>query len=470
MATTSRKKQPAQSPILASAQNPLFEKYRHYDVELEEGILGIIMLCSLTGMAKVRRILQPEFFYHDFNKILYEVLVKMYDSGLPIDYFTVRSWIYANLPKNHDIWTFHQSTPIDLRLSRCTHAVCQDNHLQYWAYLIRNQYIERCILVLTTQGVGEGMTAREKMIEIQKKMDELSQFQQGDRWLSMTDVLLKLYQWMKEVEGLDIVGVPTGFSRVDNITGGFSYGGLHYLAARPSVGKTALALKMILNQAQMGLPVGIISLEMPDVQLGARALSMVSGQDFWRIHRGKLDEADHQQLYTYAQALAGLPVYVSDQPAVTLSDIRGQLFKLIHEKGCKALWIDYLQLVSAEESYSREQEVANLSRGLKLLAMQCNIPIIALAQLNRESEKRSNKKPQLSDLRESGSIEQDADGVMLLHRDWQAGIEKHEDGFSTEFEADLIIAKWRNGQTFNQKLDWQGKRMEFKEQSTFAAA
>jgi replicative DNA helicase len=205
---------------------------------------------------------------------------------------------------------------------------------------------------------------------------------------------------------------------------------------------------------------------MPNIQLGARLLSMASQVEFWRIFRNKglSDEKRSELLNIFSSALGDLPIYISDKAQVTLSDIRAKVFKLINLYKCKVIYLDYLQLVTPEEGAgTREQEVAKLSRGLKLLSMQTGIPIIVLAQLSRESEKSQVKKPKLIHLRESGSIEQDADGVMLLHRDIVSGILVDEDGNKTDNQADLIFAKWRNGETFDHKLYFKGSLMEFSE-------
>ena len=433
-------------------------KYIHYDPDLEVSVIGICLLTT-KAMPKIRHILTPEMFHTPFYRYIYKAMLDMFDAGAALDILTVNNWIYKHVAQEDVFWSFVQHN-LPYHLAVCTNHVVQDTHVEYWAFLIREQYIERSIVMLTNAGLGEGDSVT-RLRDLQKKIDELNNYNIKADWEHISTTFVKLAQHMAAVADQDMIGVPTGFPVFDKITSGLS--GLIYLGARPSVGKTALAMKMMLGQASNDIPVGIISLETRGIKLAARMLSMVSGIEYWRIIRGR---ADHHTLYTYMQALVEKGIYISDEPAVTLADIRSKAHKLIFDHGCRILYIDYLQLVvPGEGAGTREQEVATISRGLKLLEMQTGIPIICLCQLSRESEKRQGdkKKPRLIDLRESGSIEQDADGVLLLHRDWKVGIETDEEGSSTEKQADLIVAKWKDGETFDHKLYFDGAKMEFSE-------
>lgn len=437
-----------------------FEQYRHYDWDLEAAVIGICYLES-DSMAKVRRFLIPEMFYYDFHQVIWRAMCKMFDENLPIDMITVVNYIA------------HNKEPFILQMEaasqnwyyefcKLAHQVVSNAHLEYHAHLIREQFIERHLLVLTTQGMGP-TGAHDEMVRVQQEIDNLLQYRTHEEdWQHISTVLIQLYQHMEAVRGKDIVGTPSGFPNLDKVTGGFSPG-LYYLGARPSTGKTALALRMILSQAAENYPVGIISLETRGIKLAARVLSMISSVDYWRIYRNKMSDELSRHVYKYNQALSSLPIYISDKPAVNIVDIKAKTYKLMKE-GAQAIYIDFIQLVEPEEGAgNREQEVAKLSRGLKLLSMQVGIPIIALAQLNRESERAVDKTPRLIHLRESGSIEQDADGVMLLHRPEKVGIATDEHGDSTEGKATLIIAKWKDGETFDHPMLFNGDRMEFTE-------
>jgi replicative DNA helicase len=437
-----------------------FEKYRHFDPDLEEAVLGICLLVP-AGMSRIRRVLASEMFYYDFHRTVYTAMASLFDSGLPIDILIVVNWLFKNKDEHIEL-LLSKGENVPWRVAKMTNAVVSDAHTDYWAYLIREQYIERKLLELTTAGLGDG-TGWDELTRIHNRVTDLMQFKSGeDDWVHVSTHLVRLWQHMVAIQGKDIVGLPSGFKYFDQITSGITPG-LYYLGARPSVGKTAFAIKMILNMASNGDQVGIISLETPGIKLAARLLSMISEIDFWRIWRNKMSDELSAILQTYTGAAMELPIWVADEPAVNITDIRAKTWQLVR-RGAKCVFIDYLQLViPGEDAGTREQEVAKLSRGLKLLSMQTNIPIIALAQLSRESEKRTDKTPRLIDLRESGSLEQDADGVMLLHRPEKSGQETDEDGHSLKGKAQLIVAKWRDGETFDHPLLFNGDKMEFKE-------
>jgi replicative DNA helicase len=282
----------------------------------------------------------------------------------------------------------------------------------------------------------------------------------------MVDVVLELHKHMDNVLDKDIIGVPTGFHKFDMVTGGLVKGDMIVLAARPSVGKSAFLGALAVNAAQNSFKARIISLEMSNVQIGARLGSLVSDVEFYKIFRNRMDdERQREELYSKLETLSNLDIKISDKTKVNINDIRAKVGQLKSKDDIDILFVDYLQLLDSEEgsgkSFSREQEVSRMSRGFKLMAKEFNIPIVVLAQLNRESEKSANKKPALHHLRESGAIEQDADLVVFLHRDWKVGIQQNEHGQTTEFEADLIIAKGRNIETPEIKIGFDGAKMKF---------
>jgi replicative DNA helicase len=272
----------------------------------------------------------------------------------------------------------------------------------------------------------------------------------------------------KDIQAGNKKMTTTGFKAIDKLNGGFTGGQLVVIGARPSVGKSALMNKIAFAIARQEKPVGIISLEMNNTEIAARLASLQSETSFGVIFRNLFnDESEHQIFYDRITK-HNLPVYVSDKTKVDVNEIRAKAWKLRHKKGLSCLIIDYLQLVesSTNKNYNREQEVAKISRGLKLMAMEMDIPVIVLCQLNRSvtSRKGKDRFPQLSDLRESGAIEQDADVVLMLHRDWMSGYEVHpETSQSTEFDADLLGVKWRNGATFHLELDFNPQLMKFSE-------
>jgi replicative DNA helicase len=253
-----------------------------------------------------------------------------------------------------------------------------------------------------------------------------------------------------------VLGIPSGFADLDALTAGWQPGDLILLAARPSMGKTACALNMAFHAAQKGTPTLFISLEQPKEQLTQRQIAASGGVNAWRLRSGKLRVDDWPMVIEGAAQTYGIPLWIVDAPAMTLLDIRSQARRLKRKEGAGLILVDYLQLIKDPRARSREQEVGNISRGLKALAKELCIPVIALAQLNREVEKRPNKRPQLSDLRESGSLEQDADLVIFLYRD-----EVYNENSPDKGLAEVNIAKQRNGPTGWIKLVYRKEVMQF---------
>jgi len=354
---------------------------------------------------------------------------------------------------------------LDHFVSKTTNYVVSTAHLEYHALLVKQMYCERELLKIKNTSLDMSVDTLDRIKEMRQRLETISSIKNVNDWSTMSEMLIDLSKHMEMVKDKELIGVPTGFRGLDLVTGGFADTNLIILAARPSVGKSALLNKMAIHAATNGYNVGIISLEMPKIQIAARMGSVVSDIDFYKIFRNRMeDEQQTEQLHSYFQSLSDLPIMISDKTNVNVSDIKAKALQLIHKKKLDILFIDYLQLVESEggnKNYNREQEVSKLSRGLKLMAMDFNIPIVVLAQLNRESEKTSTKKPQLHHLRESGAIEQDADGVIFLHRDFKVGIIADENGNSTENQADILVAKWRNGEITDIKIGFDPPKMNF---------
>lgn len=435
---------------------PEFKEFVHYDRKMESAVLGCLLIEKFT-YERVMGILTIESFYMDANKTVYEAIKKMWDKQLPIDLLTVCQYIVRNM----GVESLNGSN-VPYYLTTLTNMVTSSTHLEYHCFLIRQLYAEREIVKIKFGSMGEG-DVLERSKRMQDELLKLSQFKITNDWEDMIDGVMELHKHMDIVKDKDLIGVPTGFSKVDFITGGFCGGQVIIIAARPSVGKSALLNAMVLNAATLNYKVGIISLEMPTLQMTARMGAVVSETEFYKIFRNKInDEKERDVVYHGLEKLSNLPIKITDKTGVNISDIRAKVAQLINRKELDILFIDYLQLVDSEsgnKNYNREQEVAKMSRGLKIMAMEYNIPIVILAQLNREAAKE--KKPQLHHLRESGSIEQDADIVMFLHRDWKVGVMQDEQGNSTEYQADLILAKTRNGETPEIKIGFNPSQMRF---------
>ncbi len=437
----------------------MFKAHVHYDKDLESAVLGACLI-EKFGLARVKGILNPECFYSDGNRIVYETMVEMWEESFPIDALTVTSRIV----RNKGIESLDNNNP-PYFITRMMNAVVNTANMEAHALILRQLYAEREFVRIKNLPYKEGEDVIERTKKIQDEYFKITQIKVSNDWKDMVDVITDLHKHMDEVQGKLVMGIPTGFDKLDKVTGGMCNSQMIVIGARPAVGKSALLNSIAIYAASEGFNVGIISLEMPSVQIAARMGALISEVDFYKIYRNILkDESEKDRVNSYLSTLSQLPIMISDKTGVNVSDIKAKAIQLINKKKLDVLFIDYLQLVDGETSnrnYNREQEVSKLSRGIKIMAMEFNIPIVVLCQLNREAEKTKDKKPELHHLRESGAIEQDADLVMFLHRDWKSGIETNEHGQTTEFEADIILAKGRNIETPEIKIGFDPPKMRF---------
>lgn len=407
-------------------------------------------------------------FYYDDNKAAYSCMAKMFEDSLPIDTITVSVHMdSAGVKVNY--------SNIPYFLTVLTNNVVSTAHLEYHCFLLKNMWRKREIEKLTNSGSDYTIDSRDQIQYINDQILNIEGNQIKKEWHTMDELMFELIKHQDEVKKGNKGFVTSGFKAIDKENGGFAAGNLIIIGARPSVGKSALMGKMAMNIAKAEKKVGIISLEMNNIEIAARLSSLETDIEFYRIYRSLFeDEKQNERFYDIVSAdLVSLPIFVSDKTKVDLNEIKAKAAKLKRSHGLDCLMIDYLQLVSSADTknVNREQEVARISRGLKLLAMDMQIPVIVLCQLNRQStlRKGTGRYPQLSDLRESGSLEQDADVVMMLHRDWLLeGFQQDANGNSTEFKADLLVQKWRNGATCHLELDFEPKKMKFKEQQVFS--
>lgn len=445
-----------------------FEEFIHYDKKMECAILGACLMEN-TAYGRIRGLLTGDCFYSTSNKIVYEIIAEMWENNFPMDMLTLSQYIVRDKGISQ-----LSGANVPYYLTRLTDDVVSTANLETYALLIRQLYAERELAKIKNSPAEKGSDVLARTEKMRDELFKISQIKVVNDWHDMLDVVMGLHKHMDLVKDKEIIGVPTGFSKFDIVTGGLVKSDMIVLAARPSVGKSALLGAIAIHAAKNNFKVGIISLEMSEVQIGARMGSLVSDIDFYKIFRNKIDdERERDKLYIDLQVLANLPIKISDKTKVNINDIRAKVGQLIAKEQIDILFVDYLQLLDSEEgnkNYNREQEVSRMSRGFKLMAKEFDIPVVVLAQLNRESEKLSNKRPQLHHLRESGSIEQDADLVVFLHRDWKAGIQQNADGESTEFEADLIIAKGRNIETPEIKIGFTPSKMKFHDLNNYRQA
>lgn len=424
----------------------VFVKDKHYSQDLETAIIGICLL-EKDAFSRTYGIITEEHFYYDSSREVYKAMRWMYDNNLPIDLLTVCDFMVRKRG-----WGEFYGYTVGQFLMFCTNHVCSSAHLEYWCHCVKEMFIDREIIRLTLSGPGDG-NAREKILNLQTQLTLLTAGTADKDWYDMSELMLELFKHREKMQKQG-PGILTGLKRLDQTNGGFMNGDMIVLGARPSVGKSAFLGLLAMNMARNGKSVGIISLEMSNAKIAGRLASLDTGVDFATLYRGlAMDEEQQRQLYhRLVHHTANLPIKVSDKTQVSIPEIKAKAQKLKHKHGCDILFIDYLQLVDSTgtggKNSNRENEVRQMSRGCKLMAKELDIPVVVLAQLNREVTARqgNDRYPKLSDLRESGSIEQDADVVAFLHRDWMSGIQTKEDGSSTEREADLVIRKWRDGE------------------------
>lgn len=422
-----------------------------HDDDLESVILGAC-LTETTAMVLVGDKLSPEMFYETKFGEIYAALLSMYHSGKAIDLVTVRAEL-ASRGKLEAVGGAYE-------LVRLAGRVASSAHLEYHALILRQMYIRREMIAglhtLLASAADESVDLSDALADLHRLAGHLESGAVSDNCLRDMERLMQdtLEQMDKRVENNrnGITGIPTGLRELDRLTAGWQQGDLNIIAARPSVGKTAFALHLALAAGRAGKHVLVNSLEMQGERLGDRWLcAQAANVDAGHLKTGQLDAGERQQALEAARLLSALPVYVDDNPKMSMDHIRSSALLQKSKGRCDLLIIDYLQLCemkSGQKNRNREQEVAEASRKAKLIAKELDIPVILLCQLNRECEMRADKRPALSDLRESGAIEQDADVVMLLYRPALYGLtSERRSKFPSEGLGMVILAKHCNGET-----------------------
>lgn len=443
----------------------MFEENIHYSKSLEEEILGACLLEN-SAFPRIFGAVESENFYTEDHKIVFDVMTEMFDKNLPISLTSVADFSM----RVKGIKTVNAGR-IPFFLTKLTSKVTNTASLEYNSIQVKQMWIQRELVTLTRSGIKTTDT-RKEISQLQDRLNELSNINLGDEWKDMSELMMDLYKHQDEMIKRDGKGIMTGFPTIDRIYGGFYPGQMIVIGARPSVGKSAFVGQMAMNMAAHGTRVGFISLEMSNNEIAARFAAIDTNTSFNKIFRGLYeDERDRNNFYNKINSSAvKLPIKVSDRTDLNVKEIKAKAYKLRYKHGLDCLIIDYLQLVDGENDYgrNRENEVSKISRGFKIIAKELNIPVIVPCQLNREVEKRKgeHRYPQLSDFRESGAIEQDADVAMFLHSDFKSGHLMDENNNSTENQSDIVIRKWRNGPpNIIIPLDFDGPKMKFKERS-----
>lgn len=426
--------------------------------DLEEAVLGAMML-EKGAFDTVIEILKPECFYVDAHQHIFQAMQSLANKSQPIDILTV-------------VEELRSKEELDLvggpyYVTKLTNSVVSSANIETHSRIILQKFIQRELIRISGEIISDAYEDSTDVFDLldqaESKIYEVTSTHLRNSYETIDAVLVKTIQRIEDLrhKNEDITGVPTGFASLDRITYGWQNTDLIILAARPSVGKTAFALNLARNAVlhpSKPTPVAFFSLEMSAGQLVQRILSAESEIWLEKISRGKLEEHEMKQLYARGiQRLAQAPLYVDDTPALNIFELRAKCRRLKNASKIGLIIIDYLQLMSGtgeNRNGNREQEISNISRSLKGLAKELQVPIIALSQLSREVEKRKegNKMPQLSDLRESGAIEQDADMVMFLYRPEYYDITQDEMGDNNRGETHVRIAKHRNGMLDTIKL------------------
>ena len=440
-------------------------------VEVEQSVLGA-MLIESQAIAKAVEILPSEAFYDAKHQTIYQAILELFERGNPVDLITISEELKRRDELERIGGAFY--------LSELTTRIDTAANIEYHARIIAEKSLLRKVIETMTGVIGKAYDpstdAFELMDEAEREIFQISDSQLRRPATSMNEILKGTLANLESIHGQEggITGVPSGFTRLDDMTGGWQKTDLIIIAARPSMGKTAFSLACARNAAmhpQMAAGVAIFSLEMGSHQLAQRLLTSEARVDAQAARTGRLRDDDWPRLARAAGNLSAAPIYIDDTPGLTVLELRAKCRRLKAEHDIGLVIVDYLQLMhgsSSSKSSNREQEIAQISRSLKGLAKELDVPVIALSQLSRAVESRGgDKRPQLSDLRESGSIEQDADLVAFIYRAERYGITVDENGNSTEGIGEIIIGKQRNGPIGTVQLAFVNQYARFENLTTY---
>jgi replicative DNA helicase len=438
-------------------------KQQPHNLEAEASLLGAILI-DADALVKIADSVNADDFYDQRHKRIYEAIVQLYERRSPIDVLTL-----ADQLKNNQVLDIVGGASY---LTELTNFVPTAAHVEQYADIVAQKALRRRLItaskMMVELGYDESKALQELVEEAETQLFRVSEKHVKQSVISLETILAESFDRLDDLhkDKNKIRGVPTGFRDLDGILAGLQRSDLFILAARPSMGKTAFSLGLAHNVATIAKqPVLIFSLEMGKEQLVDRLLSTESGVDAWALRTGNLNDTDFERIGHAMGSLSEAPIYIDDTPGLTVSDLRTKARREAHKHPLGLIIIDYLQLMSGGSKFgnsdNRVQEVSEISRGLKSIARELNVPLIALSQLSRSVENRNPQIPQLADLRESGSIEQDADVVAFLYR---------EDYYNPETERkgiiDILIKKHRNGPTGGVELFFDKQKQRFRSLDT----
>ena len=433
-------------------------------IDLEEVVLGAMMI-DKKGVDEVIDILSPEAFYKEAHKHIFEAIFKLFESSEPVDLLTVSN----QLKKDEKL----DLVGGDFYLISLTQRVSSSAHIEFHARIILQKFIQRSLIKISNEIIEEAYDETKDVFDLLDNAEaKLYEVTQGNVKKSTETAQSLVIQAKKKIEDISnkegLSGIPTGFDKLDKLTSGWQPSDLIIVAARPGMGKTALTLTMARNIAvDFNQAVAFFSLEMSSVQLITRLISSETGLSSEKLRTGKLEKHEWEQLNVKVKTLEKAPLFIDETPSLSIFDLRAKARRLKSQYDIKVIMIDYLQLMTAggsQKGGNREQEISTISRNLKALAKELNVPVIALSQLSRAVETRGgSKRPLLSDLRESGAIEQDADIVSFIYRPEYYKIDEwdYEERSPTEGQGEFIVAKHRNGGLDNIRLKFIGHLGKF---------
>jgi len=428
---------------------------------VEEAILGAMMI-DKKGLDEVIEILLPEIFYKPEHQEIFKVIKNLFHDAQPIDLYTIS----AQLKKEGKI----EQIGGDFYLEFLTKKVVSSAHIEIYVRILQQKFILRSLIDISSNIIEKSYNDSIDVFELlslaESNIFDITKNHIKKNYESSKSLIYQAIERIKNVEGLG--GVPSGFKQIDSITSGWQKSDFIVIAGRPGMGKTAFMLTMARNiVVDNTVPVVIFSLEMSSIQLITRLISSETGISSQKLRRGQLSNSEWELLYKKVRYLEEAPLFIDDTPGLSVFDLRAKCRRLVSKRGVGLIFIDYLQLMtvgSGNKTYNREHEISIISRSLKSIAKELDVPLIALSQLSRAVETRGGtKRPLLSDLRESGAIEQDADIVSFIYRPEYYGFSNWdtEDRSPCIGEAEMIFAKNRNGVIDNIRLQYLNERAKF---------
>ncbi len=434
-------------------------------VDVETAVIGA-MLLEKDAIAKAIEILDDTAFYKPAHQSIFKAIMALFEKSEPVDLITLTD----ELRRRGDL----EKIGGEYYLSELTTKISSSANVEYHAHIVLERALMRQLIHSSSEVINRAYSETEDALglldEAEQKIFDISEKRMKKSFVTMNTAVHKTMELLQSIHGKHsgVTGVPSGFFELDSLTGGFQQSDLIIIAGRPSQGKTAFALSVARNSAVMhNVPIGMFSLEMSTQQLVMRLMCAEARVDAHKVRTGRLPENEWNKLSTSVGRLYDAKIYIDDTPGLAILEMRAKARRLKVEHNIGLVIVDYLQLMQGpKNAQSREQEISAISRSLKALAKELNLPVIALSQLNRAVESRGDKRPALSDLRESGAIEQDADVVIFVHRPEMYGITE-QDNQPTEGLAEIIIGKQRNGPTKTVELQFIKEYARFENRAAY---